>query len=97
MTMPTIKPRVIEYEMVSYMQVVTARDNKKYYTLGVMSNMKNTLAVTEVHGNGGQRFFCVEHNIAYTQHENCSECRNKVVDVPTDASVTGCYTPEIER
>lgn len=81
MTEPVIEqPRIIHYEQDAYMRIVTdSNSGKKYYTLG-RSDMKDTLAVTEVGGNGGNKFFCQIHHIAYGARDKCQECQTAVVN-----------------
>lgn len=99
MTEPAIeKPRVIYYEQVAYMRIVTdSMSGKKYYTLGAVDMMTDTLAVDEVGGNGGTRFFCQQHGRAYGARDKCVECQNAVVNGDNDATATACSTPEFQR
>jgi acyl CoA:acetate/3-ketoacid CoA transferase beta subunit len=89
---------VVNFEAVTWMQKVIAKNNDlAYYTIGKVKDKKNTLLVTAVKGNGGAMFFCQTHDEVYPIKSRCAQCQNAVVDVPADASVTSCDTPEIQR
>jgi hypothetical protein len=88
------RPIVYKMESVYYRQSLHAENTgKDYYALAHVVDHPNTLSVTEVGGRGGGLFFCVIHNFVHHPTETCDGCRNAVVDLPCEASVTSCDTP----
>lgn len=92
------KQDIINVELAVWMQQVHANNTgENYYTIGNVKGKKHTLLVTHTKGNGGAVMFCTQHSFAYPIKGACAECQNAVTNVADDASVTACYTPEIER
>ena len=89
---------IIEVYTFSWMKKITAKNNgKKYQMIGEVRGVEHTLLVSLVDGNGGAVMFFQTHSFAYPIKGSCEECRNAVVPVAVDASVTSCDTPEFER
>lgn len=79
--------QTIHYEQVAYMEPVTARDGKKYLTLGKVTNagIENTMAVTPADGHGETKFFCLIHEEAYNPSKGfCLGCRMQVREEPKE-------------
>jgi hypothetical protein len=94
----TIDDRPVEVETFVWMKVVKdLHTGKKYYSIGQVKDVPNTLLVTLCSGNGGAVFYCQTHQEAFPFRGSCASCRNEVVDVAIDASATTCSTPEIEQ
>jgi len=89
---------IIEVETFAWMKQITAANTGlKYYMIGQVIGKDQTLLVTPKGGNGGAVMFCLPHSFAYPIKGFCEDCRNTVLLVPIDASVTSCDTPEFQR
>lgn len=89
---------IIEVETFTWMkEIVAANTGRKHYMIGNLVGRNNTLLVTPKGGNGGAVMFCLLHMFEYPIMDTCDECRNAVLPVAINASVTVCDTPEIQR
>lgn len=85
---------IINVEMVTWMQPVTAvNTGKTYVMIGQVKGMDKTLLVTLIRGNGGAVMFCQKHQFAYSIHGKCAECQNAPRDETLEVGVTTCDTP----
>jgi len=78
-------------------QVTANNNNATYYMIGKVIGMSDTVLVQPKGTNGDAMMFCIPHMNAYPIQGQCQECQNAVLDLPVEANVTTCYTPEFER